>query len=105
MIKFHPRFNDLILSGEKTTTVRNVLGFYPGEIHACFNPDKNEPFAWIKILGSNENRIEEINVVSEGFKTTDELVDFLREVYNPSVVQAWWMFVIAFELTEAPDDK
>jgi len=107
MIKGNAIFNEALLSGTKTTTVRlRENRYYPGEIHAWINPDHPSlPIAWVKIIRVSEARLRYINPIREGFSCKEAMLDFLQRAYQIFTLDfSDIMQLVEFELTEAPND-
>lgn len=106
MIKSDARFNNAILKGDKTTTVRLDNRWYPGEIHAVFNPEYRQPVAWIKIKQIwTDYRLGNVAIIGEGFIHHDDLIAFLQRTYPGKVFDyETKVNLIEFELTEAPNE-
>lgn len=108
MLKFDPRFNDAILDGTKTQTVRLEQKAATGEIRACINPHPEHKFgtifAWVKIIDARYRRLDEIDPGTEGFEYWTDLKEFLENTYTKEFDLSSIFYVIHFELTEAPNE-
>jgi len=107
MLKFHPRFNAAILSGEKTTTARLEMKAMPEEVRACVNPnvnpDKYKPFAWIRIKKITRMDINLVDYRNEGFVTMADFIWFLEAAYQTNLTSDSQVYVIHFERVEDPN--
>ena len=109
MLKFDERFNETILDGTKKQTIRRHSRVFPGEIHACLNPPfQSNPFTWIEIVSVEIvewDKITNDDAKREGFAHRDDLHRFLKDAYpGTGFYIDTKLFVIHFELTEAPHD-
>jgi len=100
-INFDEEFVDLIIKGEKTTTVRRGIKSYP--VGRLVELTVNyKPFTLAKVKKVVVKRVKELtdeDAKRDGFNTRDELISALKRIYG-DIADDEFVTIVHFELAK-----
>ncbi len=101
-INFDPEYVDLIIEGQKTTTVRKGIKSYPVGRIVELTVSNSKVFALARIKKVVVKRVKELSdedAMRDGFAGRDELVAALRRIYG-DVRDDEFVTVVHFEVVK-----
>ena len=103
-IFFKARFVPLIMSGQKSQTVRAKTRLRPGDVVQARNRYELPAFTFLKVLAVDAMRRDELteaDATADGFNSLSELQQTLTELY-PELSESSELYRIRFERTDIP---